>query len=509
MSEEEKKRNLASNLGELKKSGWRSRTVRQELRENLIERLKRGEKLFEGVYGYEKTVELQVINALLSEHNFILLGLRGQGKTKIVRQVANLLDDFVPVLADKDDKGKIIKTALNEDPLNPISPKGRRIIATYGDSAPIEWLSRETRYNEKLATPDVSIADLIGDIDPIKAAREKLDISNEEVIHWGIIPRSNRGIFAINELPDLQPRIQVGLFNILEENDIQVRGFPMRLPTDILLLFTANPEDYTNRGRIITPLKDRINSQIITHYPKEIAVARKITQQEANCKGQTEFSDFYRDIVEEIAIVSRKSQNIDPTSGVSQRLPISALEIISANIERRILLGKRASNPRVMDLYSAVPTVTGKIELIDEREQEELERLATSLIGQAIKVAFEKVYPSLGSNAKMRFEKDMHENEQTAPEIDSGYLPILEYFKSGKKLILREEMDDKSYEASLKGVSGLEKMAAKHCPEMTKLFAMELLVEGLFQNELINRKVEDGVVDFYDVYSTMLDSLML
>ena len=320
MSEEEKKRNLASNLGELKKSGWRSRTVRQELRENLIERLKRGEKLFEGVYGYEKTVELQVINALLSEHNFILLGLRGQGKTKIVRQVANLLDDFVPVLADKDDKGKIIKTALNEDPLSPISPKGRRIIATYGDTAPIEWLSRETRYNEKLATPDVSIADLIGDIDPIKAAREKLDISNEEVIHWGIIPRSNRGIFAINELPDLQPRIQVGLFNILEENDIQVRGFPMRLPTDILLLFTANPEDYTNRGRIITPLKDRINSQIITHYPKEIAVARKITQQEANCKGQTEFSDFYRDIVEEIAIVSRKSQNIDPTSGVFSKV---------------------------------------------------------------------------------------------------------------------------------------------------------------------------------------------
>ena len=300
-------------LGELKKSGWKSRPVRQEMRENLQARLKSGEPVFPGIVGFDKTVVPQLVNAILSRHHFILLGLRGQAKTRIIRQLSGLLDEYQPVIAG---------TYLNEAPFHPISPRARNMIAEMGDETPIEWRSREDRFHEKLATPDVSIADLIGDIDPIKAAREKLDISNEEVIHWGIVPRTNRGIFAINELPDLQPRIQVGLLNILEESDIQVRGFPLRVPLDICMVFSANPEDYTNRGNIITPLKDRIDSQIMTHYPRTLEDAKEITSGEADlAESEAQIPELVRDLIEEIAFQARQSEYVDKSSGVAARVP--------------------------------------------------------------------------------------------------------------------------------------------------------------------------------------------
>ncbi|HRJ79211.1 MAG TPA: magnesium chelatase, partial [Planctomycetota bacterium] len=307
-------------LGELRKSGYRPRPVKDELRENLMARLKARQPVFERIVGYDATVLPQVINAILSRHNIILLGLRGQAKTRILRALAGLLDDYIPVVAGSE---------INDDPFAPISKHARALVASKGDATPIEWISREARYNEKLATPDVSIADLIGDVDPIKAASRKLTFADEEVIHFGIIPRTNRGIFAINELPDLQPRIQVGLLNILEEKDIQIRGFPVRMPLDIMLCFSANPEDYTNRGSIITPLKDRIESQVLTHYPLTLEEARRITDQEAWTKRSgpaVEVPPFVRDAIEQIAFEARQSEFVDQGSGVSARMTIAIYE---------------------------------------------------------------------------------------------------------------------------------------------------------------------------------------
>ena len=347
----------AKTLGELKRTRWRSVSVKDELRRNLLARISDGREIFPGIVGYEQTVVPHIQNAVLSRHNFILLGLRGQAKSRIIRQLYNLLDEFIPVIPG---------TLLNEDPTNPISPKGKRLVDEMGDEMPIEWLAREDRYHEKLATPDVSIADLIGDIDPIKAAREKLDISNEEVIHWGIVPRTNRGIFAINELPDLQPRIQVGLLNILEEKEIQVRGFPLRVPLDMLLVFTANPEDYTNRGNIITPLKDRIDSQITTHYPRTVEDAKTITANEISSHPeQITVPEFVKDMIEEVSFQARESEHVDQSSGVSARVSISAYEVFLSNIERRAVQnGDGDYFPRMCDLYSIIPAVSGKIVLV-------------------------------------------------------------------------------------------------------------------------------------------------
>ena len=477
-------------LGQLKKSGWKSRTVKEEMRQNLLERIASSKDVFPGIIGYDRTVVPQIQNAVLSKHNFILLGLRGQAKSRIVRQLHHLLDEHIPVIPG---------TQLNEDPLNPLSPQGRKMVAEKGDNMPIEWLNRESRFHEKLATPDVSIADLIGDIDPIKAAREKLDISNEEVIHWGIIPRTNRGIFAINELPDLQPRIQVGLLNILEENDIQVRGFPLRVPLDMLLVFTANPEDYTNRGNIITPLKDRIDSQIMTHYPRTITEAKAITSGEiAHDNGSIVIPEFIKDILEEVSFEARSSEYVDQSSGVSARVSISALENLMSNIERRSLRNNDNDDfPRMCDLYAIIPSVSGKIELVYEGEQEGPMVVAHNLISQAINKNFLKHFPQ---PVKGRGNPDQ-------PPVDDPYEGVIDYFSTGKKLEISDEMDYASYKKRLLDVPGLNDIAKKHfnsTSEKELLLRMEFVIEGLHHNNVIAREMEDATFRYGDIFSDML-----
>jgi len=485
-------KNRPRTLGELKKSGWRSKTVKEELRQNLLRKIEAGEPLFEGIVGYERTVIPQLQNAILAMHNFILLGLRGQAKSRILRQLYTLLDDLIPIIPG---------TLLNEDPFNPISPKGKRMINECGDSTLIEWLSREERYHEKLATPDVSIADLIGDIDPIKAAREKLDISNEEVIHWGIIPRTNRGIFAINELPDLQPRIQVGLLNILEENDIQVRGFPLRVPLDMLLVFTANPEDYTNRGNIITPLKDRIDSQIITHYPRSIEEGKKITANEIRHKGVgVEIPEFIRDLIEEVSLQARASEYVNQQSGVSARVSISAYENFLSNIERRALLNHDNDYfPRMCDVYSIIPAITGKIELVYEGEQEGAVLVSYNLIGQAINNVFLRHFP------KPSKDRPRGESAESNP-----YEPITDYFSSGKKLELSDTLPLPEYKKRLDSVNGLCEVVKEYFDskdDRELLLRMEFVLEALHQNNMISREVHDTVLQYSDVFSKMLSGM--
>ena len=346
IKEMKKNNNSIKTLGELIKSGYQSSSIKHEIRNNLITKLSSKEKLFEGIYGYDKTVIPDLQRALLSEHNILFLGLRGQAKTRIARQICTLLNDEIPIIAGSE---------LNDDPLNPISAYGKKMVAQLGDQTPIEWINRTDRYVEKLATPDVSVSDLIGDIDPIKAVNQKLSFADEQSIHYGLIPRSNRSIFVINELPDLQARIQVSLFNILEEGDVQIRGFKVRMPLDILFVFTANPEDYTHRGSIITPLKDRIESQIITHYPDELEISRLITQQEAkispDLKASIRIPEAILNMIEQIAFVAREHELVDEKSGVSARLTISALELLYSAIERRMLInGETKGIARIIDL---------------------------------------------------------------------------------------------------------------------------------------------------------------
>ncbi|MDM7917512.1 MAG: magnesium chelatase, partial [Candidatus Eisenbacteria bacterium] len=338
-------------------SGYRPRSVREEVRGNLLEAMRRRETLFPGIIGFDDSVIPQIVNGLLSRHDVLLLGLRGQAKTRILRGLARFLDEWTPVVAG---------SPLNEDPFHPLLAPTRRRLAEEGDRLPVAWLHRDERFQEKLATPDVTMADLIGDIDPIRASRERLDLSDERVIHFGILPRTNRGIFLLNELPDLQARIQVGLLNILEERDVQIRGFPVRLDLDLLLLFTANPEDYTNRGRIITPLKDRIGSQILTHYPRTLDEGMAITSQEADTVRSREIRvpRLYREVIDEIAREARKSEHIDQSSGVSVRLSVSGLELLVSNVERRMIQhGEEEPLPRLCDLFALLPAITGKCEL--------------------------------------------------------------------------------------------------------------------------------------------------
>jgi magnesium chelatase subunit I len=379
---------LAKTLGELKASKYRSKSVKDEMRANLIKKLRAGEKLFPGIVGYDETVVPQITNAILARHNLILLGLRGQAKSRIIRQLTDLLDERIPALAGSE---------INDDPFHPISAPGRQMVEEQGDATPIAWIERDARFVEKLATPDVTIADIIGDVDPIKAAKGGHLLSDELTIHYGLLPRANRGIFAINELPDLAGKIQVGLFNIMQEGDVQIKGYPVRLPLDVMLVFSANPEDYTARGKIITPLKDRIGAEISTHYPSELQLGVEITKQEAWTKregiaaaGGLHIPDFIHDLIEQIAFEARDDGRIDKRSGVSQRLPITVTESVVSNAERRALINDEDEIvPRISDVYAAVPSITGKMELEYEGEQIGAHKLAKDLIKRAAGLIFE------------------------------------------------------------------------------------------------------------------------
>lgn len=374
------------NLAELKASNYRRVSVKDEMRANLICKLKRREKLFPGIVGYDETVVPQLINAILSRHNLILLGLRGQAKSRIIRQLTNLLDAHIPIIAGSE---------VNDDPFQPISAYGRQTVELHGYSTRVDWVTRDARFVEKLATPDVTIADIIGDVDPIKAAKGGHLLSDELTIHYGLLPRANRGIFAINELPDLAGKIQVGLFNIMQEGDVQIKGYPVRLPLDVMLVFSANPEDYTARGKIISPLKDRIGAEIMTHYPKEISLGVEITRQEAwiareGLQERLHVPDFIREVIEQIAFEARDDQRIDKHSGVSQRLPITVMESAVSNAERRSLMTEEEKVvPRIADIYAAVPSMTGKMELEYEGEQIGANRIARDLVKRAAGEIFE------------------------------------------------------------------------------------------------------------------------
>ncbi|MGV8878660.1 MAG: sigma 54-interacting transcriptional regulator, partial [Sphingobacteriaceae bacterium] len=409
-------------LGHLRQTGYKSRSVKEELRENLITLLGKKEAGFEGIIGFEDTVIPDLQTAILSRHNILLLGLRGQAKTRIARLMVNLLDEYVPYINGSE---------LFDDPLLPISWFARNEIATKGDDTEIAWLHRSERYTEKLATPDVTVADLIGDVDPIKAATMKLTYSDERVIHFGLIPRAHRGIFVINELPDLQARIQVSLFNILQEKDIQIRGFKLRLPLDIQFIFTANPEDYTNRGSIVTPLKDRIESQILTHYPRSVETSRKITQQEASLTMQqqnhVEADDMVKDMVEQIAFEARSSEYIDKKSGVSARLTISAYENLISNAERRMLINQEKNTfVRISDFLGVIPAITGKIELVYEGELEGPAKVANILVGKAIKTMLLQYFPDPEKAKKSK-----------AP---NPYTEIVNWFSAGNSLSLIDDL---------------------------------------------------------------------
>lgn len=475
-------------LGELKASGYQTKTIKDELRNNLIAKLRKKENVFEGIWGYEETVIPDLERAILAGHDVNLLGLRGQAKTRLARLMVNLLDEHIPVIEGSE---------LNDDPLNPISRFGRDLILEKGDLTPIAWLPREERYTEKLATPDVSIADLIGDVDPIKAAALKLPYSDERVIHFGLIARSHRCIFVINELPDLQARIQVALFNILQEGDIQIRGFKIRLPLEIQFVFTANPEDYTNRGSIVTPLKDRIDSQIITHYPKSIEIGKKITVQEARLKDEQRkaisVNELAKDLVEQVAFEARKSEYVDAKSGVSARLTISALENLVAAAERRSIINQEKSTAvRVGDFIGVVPAITGKVELVYEGEQEGPGIVAQNLIGKAIRTQFVSYFPDPD---KFRKQKDK-----------SPYRKITQWFNEGNSIDLLNDMPNVDYERALKSVPGLVDLVNEFHKGQDlplKLFLMEFALHGLAEYSLLSKHPLTAGLQFKDLLSSM------
>jgi magnesium chelatase subunit I len=485
-------------LGELKRSGYGSRSVKQEIRENLIKFIGEKKNPFNGILGYEDTVIPDVERALLSRHNILFLGLRGQAKTRMAREMIHLMDEWIPVVEGSE---------INDDPLQPISYHARHLIEEKGDETPIGWLHRSDRYGEKLATPDVSVADLIGDVDPIKAANLRLSFADERVLHYGIIPRSHRGIFVINELPDLQARIQVSLFNILQEGDIQIRGFRLRLPLDILFVFTANPEDYTNRGSIVTPLKDRIESQILTHYPKTVSVSRSITEQEADVlkeqMDRVELPDLCRMLIEQISMEARKSEYVDQKSGVSARLTISAFENLVSTAERRALRdGTKRTMVRIADFIGVVPAVTGKIELVYEGEQEGPLNVTYRLIGQAIRSVFTQYFPDPQSFKKPK-------GQQNKKVRNNPYQPIIDWFGKANELLLLQDEDDSAYRVQLYGVDGLHAAVKQFYPDVKEdmtILLMEFLLHGLAEFSLISKKgVEAGGYSFGDILGSMLN----
>ena len=479
-------------LGELKRTGYTYKTIKEELRQNLITKLRKKENVFAGIWGYEETVIPDMERAILAGHDINLLGLRGQAKTRLARLMVHLLDEYIPVIEGSE---------LNDDPLHPISRYGRDKISELGDHTPITWLHRDERYTEKLATPDVSIADLIGDVDPIKAAALKLPYSDERVIHFGLIPRSHRCLFVINELPDLQARIQVALFNILQEGDIQIRGFKIRLPLDIQFVFTANPEDYTNRGSIVTPLKDRIDSQIITHYPKTLEIGKKITHQEAKVhteqKNLVMVPEIAKDLIEQIAFEARKSEFVDAKSGVSARLTISAFENLVAGAERRALLNNEKNTCiRVSDFIGVVPSVTGKVELVYEGQQEGPGIVAQNLVGKAIRTQFLHYFPDPD-----KFRKQKEKQKEKSP-----YSKITSWFSDGNTVDLLHEMNQADYEKTLLSVPGLADLVDefhKGQDARIKLFLMEFALHGLAEFSLISKHTLTSGLQFKDLLSGM------
>jgi len=473
-------------LGELRDSGYQPRSVRDEIRANFMAQAKEETDLFPGIIGYENSVEPQLMTGILARHDILLLGLRGQAKTRLLRGLVRFLDPWVPVL---------VGSPLREDPMAPVLPHSREFIEEKGDETPITWMPREERFVEKLATPDATISDLIGDIDPIRASRERLDLSDPKVIHFGIVPRSHRGLFCINELPDLQPRIQVGLLNILEEKDIQIRGFPIRLELDVQMLFTANPEDYTNRGRIITPLKDRIATQIITHYPSDRQEITAIFEQEAKVSQdiQVDVPTLCKEVLAEISIQARESDLVDQSSGVSARLGITAYETLVAQLERRrILFGELDDGFRLMDLYACLPAISGKLELVFEGQETGAEAVAHRLIGQAIKAVFASTFEGVGLESE-----------------DDGSDPwgkVLSWFNGGKELSLLESDSREIYRKKLREVPGLEgsvmDVLALEGDELD--LAMALVIDGLHHHSLLGKEGLGGTVVYGDALSDMM-----
>lgn len=467
---------LVKTFGELKQSGYKSVSVKDELRANLVRKLRAGEKLFRGIVGYDETVIPQLVNAILARHNVILLGLRGQAKSRIIRQLTELLDDQIPIIAGSE---------VNDDPFKPISAYGRETLGLHGDLTHLDWIDRDSRFVEKLATPDVTIADIIGDVDPIKAAKGGHLLSDELTIHYGLLPRANRGIFAINELPDLAGKIQVGLFNIMQEGDVQIKGYPVRLPLDVMLIFSANPEDYTARGKIISPLKDRIGTEIMTHYPAQLQTAVEITRQEAwvsrSGLAQTDSSqprlhipEFIRELVEQIAFEAREDDRVDKHSGVSQRMPITVIESVLSNAERRALLtGEEEVVPRISDVYAAIPSMTGKMELEYEGEQIGASRIAKDLIKRAAGEVFEGYFVG----------------------IDFG--PTVQWFDQGNNLRLADTAAADECRTLLEAVPELIETAVipfefKKSDTPQLVAACEFVLEGLYAQNKISRNEEGG-----------------
>ncbi len=479
-------------LGELKKAGYKSKSIKDELRDNLIEKLRAGEETFEGIHGYESTVIPELERAILSKHNINFLGLRGQGKTRMARLMLNLLDEYIPVVEGSE---------VNDDPFQPISLLAKERIAEHGEATPIVWLHRSERFFEKLATPDVTVSDLIGDIDPIKASNLKLSYADERVLHFGMIPRANRCVFVINELPDLQARIQVSLFNILEEGDIQIRGFKLRMPLDLQFIFTANPEDYTNRGSIVTPLKDRIGSQILTHYPEDIETARMITEQEAAAKEdracKVHVPSIAMDLLEQIGFEARKSEFVDHKSGISARMSITAYENLVSTAERRTLInGESETTVRFSDMVGMIPSITGKVELVYEGEQEGAEYVAHRLIGEAAKVLFPMYFPKI--------EKLQREDEATV------YDGVLNWFLEESNFELLDECSNMEYSAQLSKIHPLDQLIKE---SLTKIevgdvdFFKEFVLWSLVEFEKLSKKRYTDGFTFNDKYNEFISGL--
>jgi magnesium chelatase subunit I len=479
-------------LGELKKSGYQSRSIKDELRDNLIQNIKDKKASFEGIHGYESTVIPELERAILSRHNINLLGLRGQAKTRLARMMVNLLDEYIPYVEGSE---------INDDPLQPISRYATELINEKGDKTPISWLQRDQRFAEKLATPDVTVADIIGDVDPIKAANLKLSYADDRVIHYGMIPRANRCIFVINELPDLQARIQVALFNILQEGDIQIRGFKLRLPLDMQFVFTANPEDYTNRGSIVTPLKDRIGSQILTHYPHTIETAKTITAQEAKLDSRQKDTiyvpDLAKDLLEQISFEARESEFVDVKSGVSARMSITAFENLLSTAERRALLsGDDTTTVRLSDFIGVIPSITGKVELVYEGEQEGADYVAQSLLDNAIKTLFPKYFPTI--------EKLQKQDEETP------YDDLISWFFNGDGFQLLDDFDDATYKAKLDEITPMDALVEKYQPDIDDrdvYFEKEFILWGLVQHKKLSKYRYAEGLQFQDPYGSYISGL--
>jgi len=465
---------------ELKKSDYKNQTINQEIQANLIARIKANQPVFEGLYGYEDTVVPQLKKAIIAGHHINLLGLRGQAKTKIARSMVDLLDEYMPIV-----KG----SEINDSPFQPISKYARDLIAEMGDKTPISWVHRSDRFFEKLATPDVNVSDLIGDIDPIKAATLKLPYSDERVLHYGMIPRANRSIFVLNELPDLQARIQVSLFNILQEGDIQIRGFQLRMPLDIQFVFTANPEDYTNRGSIVTPLKDRIGSQIFTHYPKSIALAREITAQEANISKEDQDSimvpELAKNLLEQVAFTARKSEYVDAKSGVSARLSISAMENLMAAAKLRLIeTAAEKTTVRLVDFMSIVPSITGKIELVYEGEQEGADEVAKTLIDNAVLIQFSQLFPRIS-----KLEKE---------GVKTPYTDLIQWFDTNFIELNYTDTDQEFY-TNLNAIEPLVAVVEDHVSNLSKAdqyFCMELVLWGLTLHNKLDKSENNTAFKF-------------